>query len=208
MKLEQRYIDRLKDLNGSLPNGEPKLRVVTPKEAVRPHGALKGQPKYFDPTSNAQMPFLVLEQWLPAMAVGGKEHWNYELLGAHPSECDMDCCSRGFWGFYLPLTNELGEYIPFTEQTMDAIERHISVARRYAGLTEKERLEALDADLSAANTKKDEIAILESNDAIEHYLNHKEELDNADNRVIIGLGKNALPDVKGGKEAIGSPIQI
>ncbi len=207
MHLEERYLNKLKALNGSLPNGKPKLRIVTPAEAVRPHGKLMGQPKYFDPVSGKQMPFLILEQWLPAEFAGTKEQWNYELLGVHPSECSNDCCNNGVWGYYMPLTNQYGQYIPFTDQVMEAIESRIAVARQYANLTEKERLESLNADLSAADKKKDEIAIRESNADIEHYLNHKEELDNADNRIIIGLGKNTLPNVKGGKMPIGSPSE-
>ena len=207
MRLEQRYIDRLKELNGALPNGKPKLRIVTPAEAVHPHGSLKGVPKYVDPVSGKQMPFLILEQWLPADFAGPKDTYNYALLGPHPSECLQDCCMGGVWGYYMPLTNQYGQYVPFTDTVMEAIERHISVARRYSELTPEQRQLALDADLATAEQKKVEMAIRESNDDIEHYLNHKKELDNADNRVIIGLGKNALPDVKGGKEAIGNPLE-
>lgn len=206
MNLEQRYIDKLKDLNGTLPNGKPKLRIVTPSEAVHQHGALKGIPKYADPVSGKQMPFLVLEQWLPPEFAGSKETYNYELLGVHPSDCLQDCCMGGVWGYYMPLTNEYGQYLPFTDTVMEAIERHISLARQYAELSAEERKLALDADLATAEQKQAEIAIRESNDDIEHYLNHKKELDNADNRVIIGLGKNTMPDVKGGKEAIGNPL--
>ena len=207
MNLEQRYIDKLKDLNGTLPNGKPKLRIVTPSEAVHPHGQLKGVPKYADPVSGKQMPFLILEQWLPPDFAGSKETYNYELLGVHPSDCLQDCCMGGVWGCYMLLTNQYGQYLPFTDTVMAAIERHISLSRQYAELTAKERLDALDADLAAAEQKQAEIARLESNNDLEHYFNHKKELDNADNRVTIGLGKNALPEVKGGKMPIGNPLE-
>lgn len=207
MNLEQRYIDRLKELNGVLPNGKPKLRIVTPSEAIRPHGAIQGVPKYADPVSGKQMPFLVLEQWLPAEFAGTRETYNYELLGTYPSDCLQDCCNGGVWGFYMPLTNQYGQYIPFNDTVMEAIEHRISKAREYAKLSEEERLDALNAGLSLAEQKKDEVAVRESNAVIEHYLNHKEELDNADNRITIGLGKNTLPETKGGKMPIGSPLK-
>lgn len=90
---------------------------------------------------------------------------------------------------------------------MDAIERHIYESRQYAELTEIERQESLTAGLSLAQEKKDEVAIQESNAMIEHYLKHKQELDNADTRILVGFGKNTLPEVKGGKMPIGSPLE-
>lgn len=207
MNLEKRYQDRLADLHGRLPDGTPKLRIVTPAEARRPHGRLKGQPKYFDPVSNTQMPFLVLEQWLSPEFAAPKEIWNYELLGVHPSECSNDCCKGGVWGMYTPLTNEFGEYVPFSDKMMEAIERRVKIDREFAKLSAQARLDAIEADRAAADNIKAEEAWEQLNADRDHYLTHKKEMDNADNRVYIGVGKATMPETKGIKEAIGSPLE-
>lgn len=108
---------------------------------------------------------------------------------------------------YTPLTNELGEYIPFSENMMTAIERRIQIDREFAKLSEKERLGVIEADRAAAEQIKAEEAWEQMNADRDHYLNHKKEMDNADNRVYIGVGKAEMPDTKGIKEAIGSPLE-
>ncbi len=207
MQLSKEHQNRLADLHGRLPDGTPKLRIVTPSDAVRPHGTLQGQPKYFDPVSGKQMPFLVLEQWLSPDFAAPRETWNYELLGVHPSECLNECCRGGVWGMYTPLTNEFGEYIPFNENMMTAIERRIKIDREFAKLSEKERLGVIEADRASAEQIKAEEAWEQMNADRDHYLNHRQEMDNADNRVYIGVGKASMPDAKGIKEAIGSPLE-
>lgn len=207
MRLDLSYEQKLRELGGILPNGKGKLRVVTPIEAVRPHGSLKGQPRYFDPESGKQMPFLVLEQWHPSDFAGDKDKWPYELLGAYPADCDLDCCQRGMWSMLMPLTNQFGEYIPFSEVMMAAIERQIKKSREWGDLSEEDRTRYLDADLSSAKQKNDDSAMEIVNANRDHYLTHKEEMDNADNRVRIGFGKAELPVTKGGKMPIGSPLE-
>ena len=204
MNLSVEHNKKLISLYGALPNGKPRFRIVTPSEARRPHGTLKGQPKYFDPASNRQMPFLVVEQWMPADIAGDKEYWNYELLGPHPSECHQDCCNGGVWSFFMPL-HENGRYIPFEDSMMEAVYAQIRTAIRWKETDELSRFQVLEAERASANKQDAEKAWTDVRDEREHYLNHKEELDNADNRVTIGLGKNTLPDVKGGKESIGRP---
>ena len=122
MQLSKEHEQILADMAGRLPNGKPKLRIVTPAEAVRPHGILKGKPKYIDPESGKQMPFLIVEQWYPPTMLGSEEEWDTEYLGPHPSKCSDDCCNNGIWGFRFPLTVN-GEYIPFSQALMDAFQK-------------------------------------------------------------------------------------
>lgn len=206
MKLEPAYDNRLAEISGRLPNGQPKLRIVTPEEAVRPHGKMQGLPKYLDPETGIQMPFLVLEMWISPELCGSRESWQYDLLGPYPADCPLDCCNHGYWGMKSPLTTA-GEIIPLSESLIDSICRKQYMDIAFSALSEKERLESLDASLSERNKKAEETAWAEFNENLDHYATHKTQEDNADNRVIIGLGKNAFSDyVKGGKSPIGRPV--
>lgn len=206
MKLSKEHENVLADLAGRLSNGKPKLRIVTPTEAVRPHGILKGKPKYPNPETGKQMPFLILEQWYPPSMLGEKENWNEEFLGIYPAECSDDCCNNGFWGLRSPLTNPNGEYIPFSERMMESIKRRQYIDIKWAEKTDTERLDYLEAERATANSKKAEAAWEQQNLNRDHYLNHKTEEDNADNRVFSFGEKHATLN-KGAKEPIGSPLK-
>lgn len=135
---------------------------------------------------------------------GSKEQWPYELLGAHPSECQEDCCNGGMWTFYTHLADEYGRYVPFGDYMIDALERRIAMDKKWRELSETERHLHTEAELSLAQQKKDEIALTEVLTEKEHYLTHKEEKDAADTRMRIGFGKQTVPDtIKGGKLPIG-----
>ena len=207
MKLSKEHEQILADMGGRLPNGKPKLRIVTPEEAVRPHGALKGKPKYIDPESGIQMPFLIVEQWYPPTMFGEKEDWDTISLGMHPSECSADCCNNGFWGFRFPLTVN-GEYIPFSQSLMDGFTKKQFIDLEWAKLTDDQRRNFLDTERANVDKQKAELVWEQQNDMRDHYLKHKETEDNADNRVWVGFGKNTFADIKGLKEAIGKPIII
>lgn len=207
MKLSKDHEQLLADMAGRLPNGNPKLRIVTPEEAVRPHGQLAGVPKYLDPVSGQQMPFLVLEQWYPPTMLGSEETWNEEVMGIFPGKCGQDCCNNGYWGFRMPLTDMSGQYMPYTDYLMESIKRRQFVDIDWSKRSPEERLAFLDAERAFAEQKAAEIAQTDHAERYEHYLQHKTQEDNADNRIIIGLGKNTLPDTKGGKLPIGSPLE-
>lgn len=204
MQLSKEHEQILADMAGRLPNGKPKLRIVTPAEAVRPHGILKGKPKYIDPESGKQMPFLIVEQWYPPTMLGSEEEWDTEYLGPHPSKCSDDCCNNGIWGFRFPLTVN-GEYIPFSQALMDAFQKRQFIDLEWARLTDSQRRNFLDTERANVDKQKAEAAWERQNEMRDHYLKHKETEDNADNRVWVGFGKNTLPDIKGLKEPIGSP---
>lgn len=204
MKLEARHERRLADLYGKLPNGKAKLRIVTPSEAVRPHGKLQGLPKYIEPETGQKMPFLVLEMWCPPEMCGSREAWPYDLLGPYPADCQEDCCNGGFWGLKMPLTVN-GEYLPVSETLIDAICKKQFIDVEWSLLTEIERQNHIDESLSRSKQKRDEEAWDEFISERDHYATHKTQEDNADNRVFIGFGKNALPETKGGKMPIGKP---
>lgn len=108
---------------------------------------------------------------------------------------------------YTPLTNEFGEYVPFSDKMMEAIERRVKIDREFAKLSAQARLDAIEADRAAADNIKAEEAWKQLNADRDHYLTHKKEMDNADNRVYIGVGKVTMPETKGIKEAIGSPLE-
>ncbi len=60
MELSKEHQRRLGDLYGYLPNGTPRLRIVTPDEAKRPHGKLAGTYKYLNPETGGPMECLML----------------------------------------------------------------------------------------------------------------------------------------------------
>ena len=204
MNVPEEYKRRLADMGGRLPNGTPKMRIVDAREIRRPHGKLEGTPKYIDPETGKPMEFLVLETWIPPILLGSRDTWNYDFMGVWPGDCDKECCDRGYWGLKSPLTVS-GEFIPLTEALMLSIERKHFMDVQFSMLSEKERLESLDANLASREQKEAEDGYAEYNRILDDYLQRKEELDNADNRIYVGHGKSTLPDMKGGKLPIGKP---
>ena len=189
-------------------NGKPKLRIVEPY-VRRPHGALKGAYKYIDPNSGKPMPFYVLEMWMPPDMCGGRDTWNYDLLGPYPADCWQECCDGGFWGFKLALASPFGEYIPITDKVIDFIQERHDNDIKWSLMSEVQRLEALNEQKLAADKRADAENWATQNEWADTYATYKEKEDAADTRVTVAMGKNAISDrVKGGKEAIGHPKLI
>lgn len=201
------FIQRLKDMGGCLPNGAPKNRLVFAPETFRAHGKLKGKPKYADPDTGESYKCWVWETWYPASMCGEREDWNEEFLGPYPADCEADCCNRGYWGIRTIIATPQSAYIPLTEETLSAIERKQFADVQWSMESDKSRLEQLDAALSARNKQADADALDALLREYEHYANHKEDLDNADNRVFSWGEKYLINTGKGAKEAIGSPVK-
>ncbi len=115
MEVPEYFNKALLDIGGRREDGGAKLRVVPPGYKRR-HGKLAGQVKYINPLTCKAVDFWVLETWMPAHLAGTREGWPYELLGPYPTDCDQDCCNRGFWGFKLAIANQFGQGIPPTEE--------------------------------------------------------------------------------------------
>ncbi len=205
MEISKEFEQRLADMGGRLPNGKPKLRFVFGPDAKRAHGTLAGRPKYLLPDTGRPMPWNILEAWLPPEMAGPRETWPYDLLGPYPADCHEDCCDGGIWGLRTPITNTNGEFIPICEATMHMIERKQFMDVKWSLTDEITRQNMLDRALSDRNNQTDRESREEHAHIRDHYLTNKETLDNADNRVTVGFGKNTLPDVKGGKLPIGPP---
>lgn len=204
MKLKPEYERRLKDIGGQLPNGKPKLRISTPDEAVYPHGKIAGRPKYINPETERPFPWLILEMWIPPAMLPPRESWDEDILGIYPADCSQDCCNHGFWGLKTPLTIS-GEFLELNDSLMELIAGKQLMDLEWATLSDLEQKVKLDALKAASDKKADDDAVAESRADREHYLTHKEELDNADNRVF-SWGGYTVPIIKGGKEAIGKPF--
>ncbi len=203
MQLSKEHEQILADIGGRLPSGKPKLRIVSPDEAKRPHGKLKGTPKYLDPETGKPMECLMLEMWVAPELCGTPETWPSELLGPYPATCSLDCCNGGFWGLRSPLSAN-GEYVPVTDQLMEAVRGNQYMSLQWSLLSETERLEKCNANLSERNQKSDEEAFKEYDSNLESYLINKEKEDNADNRVF-SFPKGIKPDFKNVNMAIGGP---
>lgn len=204
MEIKPEYEQRLADMSGRLPNGKPKMRILLPTEAVRPHGKWKGEPKYIDPESGARMECLVLEQWYPPELLPIKELWPTELMGPYPTECGESCCNGGFWGLRMPLMYPDGQFLPLTEGLIRSIEQKHFFDVTWSGLSEIERQRQLDASLSARNQKADADALRNSNEVLEYYATNKKEMDNADNRVW-SWGDKLATNGKNSKMPVGKP---
>lgn len=207
MQVSKAHEQILADIAGRLPNGKPKVRITSPEEAVRPHGLLKGKPKYFHPETGERMPFLILEQWFEPTMFGDKDTWDTTFLGIHPEDCSEDCCNNGFWGFRAILHKDW-EYVPYSEALMDIVRGRQFIDLEWAKLNEEQRNNFLTTERANVDKQKAEVAWEVQNEMRDHYLKHKEQEDNADNRVWVGFGKNTFADIKGLKEAIGKPIII
>ena len=194
---------RLADLEGCLPDGTSKNRLVFGPDAKRAHGKLAGTYKYIDPDSGQPMPFWIWETWYPPQMCGDRETWNYDFLGPYPADCRLDCCNGGYWGLRSPITT-CGEYIELSEETLLSIERKQFMDIQFSMLNEVEQLAFIDAQLSERNKKSDEEAFAEYIERVEDYSIHKEKWDNDDNRVFVFPEKYASTK-KGIKEAIGRP---
>lgn len=203
MKLSKEYEQRLADMYGRLPNGKPKLRIVTPEEAVRPHGKWAGSAKYFHPETGKRLECLMVEMWIPPTMMGSRESWPHELMGPFPADCDGDCCDRGYWSLKFPISVD-GEFVPLDEGTMQSIERKQFFDVQWSLMSEIERQQALDANLSEREQKSDARSLDEYIELADHFAINKEKEDNADNRIFV-FPESIQPQAKGIREAIGRP---
>lgn len=198
------YKKRLGDMGGYLSDGvTPKMRLVFGPDAKRPHGKLAGQPKYVDPETGKVMPFWILEQWYPASMCGSRETWAFEFLGPFPADCQQDCCNGGFWGLRMPITTD-GTMMELTDQVLDYIERRQFADVKWSMMSEIERQQALDANLSEREQKSDARSLDEYIELADHFAINKEKEDNADNRIFV-FPESIQPQAKGIREAIGRP---
>lgn len=173
------FNERLKDVGGLNPHGEARLRVVWAPDVRIDRGVMKGRYQYPD-AENSRKPLecFVLETWIPPDLL--MADWNAEILGAVPG--------RGIYGMVCPLVVHINEdeleAVELTESVLQSIASKHHADIQWAAMSPLKRFEAMQIAHKRGEDALTEKADREADDLFDHYEAHREELDNADNRVF------------------------